>query len=205
MLPELPVSFDEREHSYCWIPTGESMVWSVSDVATPRSEEDKAFFKKNPQYAERGTRAHSALESFLLKQAHIHLEEDEAWIRPLLDHPWWKRVDEVVACEYRLCWPERSLGGSFDFLVRMDNGDLVLGDLKTKQSPGAARRLPLAQLGGYCQMLAQHHPKQMPDRCAVVWCCPELTEVDEDSLATEKCVDRWDAAWVRHENRQELF
>ena len=68
----------------------------------------------------------------------VHDEQWSPWIEPLLDESLFNRIQS--ACEYRLVDEARSMGGSFDFLVELDEpgvaGLMILGDLKTVSSAG---------------------------------------------------------------------
>ena len=202
MLKPLPIEFNEELHQYTWSPTGETMLWSISGVVKPLSPEQREWLEKNSHYAERGTAIHKSLERFLS----IGLPSSEVqgvysdWLGPLVNNSWWDDI-EILALEHRLADPKRSIGGSFDGLIKKD-GKVCIYDLKTKQHESSRREKPLAQLGAYSQMLEQHYGL-LPDQAWTVWSYPG--GVDFEQLDLQQCLDRWEGAWARHELRQELF
>ena len=200
MLEPLPIEFNEELHQYTWSPTGETMLWSISGVVKPLSPEQRAYLEKNSHYAERGTAVHKTLEEFLSGQQLTDLETYHEWTDRLIHHSWWDDA-EVLALEHRLADPKRSIGGSFDGLIRKD-GKTCIFDLKTKQHESSRREKPLAQLGAYSQMLEQHYGL-LPDQAWVVWSYPG--GVDFEQLDMMQCLDSWAGAWIKHEARQELF
>ena len=149
MLPELPILFDEQKHSYCWVPTSEWMIWSVSEVVKPLSPEQREWLEKNSHYAERGTAIHKTLEEFLSGQQLTDLETYSEWTDRLIHHNWWDDI-EILALEHRLADPKRSIGGSFDGLIKK-NGKTCLFDLKTKQAEasifGSEKQADAARFG----------------------------------------------------------
>ena len=200
MLEPLPIEFDEELHQYTWSPTGETMLWSISGVVKPLSPEQREWLEKNSHYAERGTAVHKTLEEFLSGQQLTDLETYSEWTDRLIHHNWWDDI-EILALEHRLADPKRSIGGSFDGLIKKD-GKTCIFDLKTKQAENSRREKPLAQLGAYSQMLEQHYGL-LPDQAWVVWSYPG--GVDFEQLDMMQCLDSWAGAWIKHEARQELF
>ena len=152
----------------------------------------------------RGNAVHAALEQFLLQEPIRVDDEYASIIEPLLAYPLWKDC-EVIACEYRLCDPRKSLGGSFDFLVRTRKGKVVLGDLKTVGStPAVTSRKPAtAQLGAYLAMLIDHHPLLTVDRCVTVVAGPARTHAVDQS--PDDCLMAWLGAWDAFQSSQPDF
>ena len=200
MLKPLPIEFDEELHQYTWSPTGETMLWSISGVVKPLSPEQRAYLEKNSHYAERGTAIHKTLEEFLSGQQLTDLETYHEWTDRLIHNSWWDDI-EILALEHRLADPKRSIGGSFDGLIRKDE-KVCIFDLKTKQHESSRREKPLAQLGAYSQMLEQHY-KLLPDEAWVVWSYPG--GVDFERLDVMQCLDSWAGAWLKHEAKQEFI
>ena len=200
MLDPLPIAFDEAAHQYTWEPTGETMLWSISGVVKPLSPEQREWLEKNSHYAERGTAIHKSLEEFLSGQQVTDLEGYSDWTDHLLHHSWWDEV-EILALEHRLADPKRSIGGSFDGLIKKD-GKVCIYDLKTKQAENSRREKPLAQLGGYSKMLQQHYGL-LPDQVWTIWSF--AGGCDFEQLDVMQCLDRWAGAWLKHEARQEFI
>ena len=200
MLEPLPIEFNEELHQYTWSPTGEIMLWSISGVVKPLSPKQRAWLEKNSHHAERGTAIHKSLEEFLSGQQVTDLEGYSDWTDHLLHHSWWDDI-EILALEHRLADPARSIGGSFDGLIKKD-GKVCIYDLKSKQHENSRREKPLAQLGAYSQMLEQHY-KLLPDEAWVVWSYPG--GVDFERLDVMQCLDSWAGAWLKHEARQEFI
>ena len=204
MLPKLPIEFDEQKHSYCWLPTSEWMLWSVSEVVKPLSPEQREWLEKNSHYAERGTAIHKSLERFLGGDPDGWVDSDfeqyVEWTDHLLHHSWWDDI-EILALEHRLADPKRSIGGSFDGLIKKD-GKVCIYDLKTKQAENSRREKPLAQLGGYSKMLQQHYGL-LPDQVWTIWSF--AGGCDFEQLDVMQCLDRWAGAWLKHEARQEFI
>ena len=199
MLDPLPIHFDEDQHSYLWKPTNEVMCHSISEVVKPMSEQQRKWLEDHPYYAERGSSVHLSLEEFHLGHPFTDLETYSAWTDKLLHASWWDDVEEVIAIEHRLADPKRSIGGSFDGLVRR-RGATCLYDLKTKEEETSRRDKPLAQLGAYSEMLALHY-RDLPDEVWVIW--SYQGGVDFEQLDLQKCLDAWEGAWVKHLARQE--
>ena len=199
LLDPIPgLLFDEQRHRYAY--NGQWMTRSVTQVL--QGELDPVTIKRFEQtkhiWAPRGSAVHKALEERLLDQGSIYSQEYAEWIDPLLDHPLWEGA-EVLAVEYCVVDPKKSLAGSFDFLMRTARGTLVLGDLKTVGSAnGVASRKPAeAQLGGYLHMLCLHHPEMLVERCLTVVAGPGETDIKVSQ--PQDCLDAWSDAWERHE------
>ena len=199
MLDPIPgLVFDPDLHRYAlngqWLCTSVTKV--VSDL-TPQARAHIEATKDGPDgWLFRGNTGHAALEAMLLGQPqpdHAHLGEI---IQPLLEHAIWQGCT-VLAVEYRLCDERKSLGGSFDFLIRTGKGKVVLGDLKTVgKAPAIDSRKPAtAQLGAYLAMLIDHHPFLTVDSCVTVVAGPGRTRLipQDPDLCLGAWVDAWDA------------
>ena len=98
------------------------------------------------------------MELFLMTGDPGDLGEWAEYIEPALKHRLWKTY-EPVAVEYRVADLARSIGGSFDALLRnKDDGRLVLLDFKSQSNADAKKYSVSKQLGGYTHLLQQHHP-----------------------------------------------
>jgi hypothetical protein len=196
------LEFHEEIHRYRY--QGQWMAHSVTAVvggeldATARERIEATRHVWGP----RGTAVHGCLEAHLLGQP-VEPGEYDAWVEPMLDS-WLFRDCEVVAVEYRLVDPRRSLAGSFDFLLRTASGSLVLGDLKTVGSANAvASRKPASeQLGGYLLMLADHHPWLTVDKCVTAVSGPGTFDLKVSE--PQACADAWLEAWDRHQAEWQL-
>ena len=190
------LSFHEDIHRY----HREGHGWlanSVTNVADKPSAFAQATIDATRHIWEpRGNTCHAALEAALLGLPGPDPGEYASIIDPLLAYPLWKNA-EVLAVEYRLCDKDgrKSLGGSFDFLIRTAKGKLVLGDLKTVDTvPKAKARKPAtAQLGAYLSMLIDWHPHLPVDRCVTVVAGPGITTLKEDD--PDECLMAWLGAW----------
>lgn len=208
-IPELLL--DETYHRYSY--RGELLARSVSEVVgyqlTDIQRAGMERYKNGPKgWAARGAAIHKVLEHHLKGEPCVHDEMWEPWIQPLLDEALFNRI-QLHACEYRLVDEARSMGGSFDFLVELDepgsSGLMVLGDLKTVSSAQALkRRKPAtAQLGAYLGMLQQHHPDLRVDQCVTVVSGPEGCRVIRED--PEDCRAAWEDIWARYELDQPDF
>ena len=208
-IPELLL--DETYHRYSY--RGELLARSVSEVVgyqlTDIQRAGMERYKNGPKgWAARGAAIHKVLEHHLKGEPCVHDEMWEPWIEPLLDEALFNRI-QLHACEYRLVDEARSMGGSFDFLVELDepgsSGLMVLGDLKTVSSaPALKRRKPAtAQLGAYLGMLQQHHPDLRVDQCVTVVSGPEGCRVIRED--PEDCRAAWEDIWARYELDQPDF
>lgn len=208
-IPELLL--DETYHRYSY--RGELLARSVSEVVgyqlTDSQRAGMERYKNGPKgWAARGAAIHKVLEHHLKGEPCVHDEMWEPWIQPLLDESLFNRI-QLHACEYRLVDEARSMGGSFDFLVELDepgaSGLMVLGDLKTVSSAQALkRRKPAtAQLGAYLGMLQQHHPDLRVDQCVTVVSGPEGCRVIRED--PEDCRAAWEDIWSRYELDQPDF
>ena len=208
-IPELLL--DETYHRYSY--RGELLARSVSEVVgyqlTDIQRAGMERYKNGPRgWAARGAAIHKVLEHHLKGEPCVHDEMWEPWIEPLLNEALFNRI-QLHACEYRLVDEARSMGGSFDFLVELDepgsSGLMVLGDLKTVSSAQALkRRKPAtAQLGAYLGMLQQHHPDLRVDQCVTVVSGPEGCRVIRED--PEDCRAAWEDIWARYELDQPDF
>ena len=211
-VPEL--EFHEGLHRYRW--RGEWLAHNVSDVLdvdmTPfkRAMIDK--YKDGPDgWAARGTAIHKALELHLQNEPQIVDDKWSPWLDPLLDDPFFKGV-ETLATEYRVMDRYKSLGGSFDFLIRLKEEGLepskqlvILGDLKTVSSRKAisSRAPATAQLGAYLSCLALNQPNITVGMCVTVVSGPEKVKfIKQDP---EECLEAWGEAWGKFQATQPDF
>ena len=211
-VPEL--EFHEGLHRYRW--RGEWLAHNVSDVLdvdmTPfkRAMIDK--YKDGPDgWAARGTAIHKALELHLQNEPQIVDDKWSPWLDPLLDDPFFKGV-ETLATEYRVMDRYKSLGGSFDFLIRLKEEGLepskqlvILGDLKTVSSKKAiaARKPATAQLGAYSSLLSLCQPSITVGMCVTVVSGPEKCKVIKQD--PEECLEAWEEAWGKFQATQPDF
>ena len=205
------IHFDEARHAYAydgqWIQNSVTRV--ISDL-TPEAKEVIEKTKGGPDgWEARGNAVHKACEQHLLflagetKQGLIIPDKWAEWIEPMVDHWLWEGCI-VEAVELRLCDPEKSLGGSFDFLISDRDGNLVLGDLKTVRTKRAVdtRKPATSQLGAYISMLNKSH-KLYVSKAITLVVGPGKTR-----LITERpddCVAEWMEAWDRFNAQQPDF
>jgi hypothetical protein len=151
----------------------------------------------------RGTQIHAALEATLLGHPVAPSEAYQSWIDNLLAHSLWRDA-EVLAVEHRLCDPHKSLGGSFDFLIRTKSGKVCLGDLKTVETDVAARsRKPATeQLGSYTAMLIDHYQLNI-DKCLTVVAGPGTTRLIAQE--PDECLGAWVDCWDAYQLTQPDF
>jgi len=156
-------------------------------------------YKDGPEgWAARGEQVHGALESYLKGE---QLEFAERWadrVDPIIECELFKDA-QVIATEYRLCDARKSIGGSFDFLLKTSTGEIVLGDLKTVGSKSRARNREPAteQLGAYLAMLIDHHPALHVDKCVTVVSGPKECRVIRQN--PDECVEPWLDSWDRYQ------
>ena len=207
MLEPVPdLELHEPSHRYRW--RGEWLAHNVSDVLnvdmTPfkRAMIDK--YKDGPDgWAARGTAIHKALELHLQNEPQIVEDKWSPWLDPLLDDPFFKGV-ETLATEYRVMDRYKSLGGSFDFLIRLKEEGLepskqlvILGDLKTVSSKRSLsqRASATAQLGAYTQLLGNSKPEINVGLCVTIISAPgHIKIVKQDP---EECLAAWESCWDR--------
>jgi len=160
-------------------------------------------YKDGPKgWAARGQQIHNALEGYLKGEPIEFAEHWTDWVDPMLDCELFRDA-KVIATEYRLCDAKKSMGGSFDFLLKTSTGEIVLGDLKTVGSKSKARtRGPATdQLGGYLAMLIDHHPAVHVNKCVTVVAGPnECRVIREDP---DDCIEAWLDSWDRYKFEQE--
>jgi hypothetical protein len=103
-------------------------ITKVVNNKTPKELEQINKTKDGPQgWALRGTTIHRFMELFLTTGDPGDLGQWAEYIEPALKHRLWKTY-EPVAVEYRCCDLARSIGGSFDALLRnkdMDGGCML--------------------------------------------------------------------------------
>ena len=157
------------------------------------------YYKDGPKgWAARGKTLHSVLEKTLLGEPITRYKEWEEWIDPLVECELFQGA-KTLAVEYPICDPIRSVGGSFDFLIQTQKGEIVLGDLKTCSTKNAAKRRKPAneQLGAYLVMLNRHHPRVWIDKCCTVISGPKICLFKEED--PDKCAQLWRDTWEKYE------
>tara|TARA_R100001460_G_scaffold57903_2_gene97702 strand:- start:1002 stop:1640 length:639 start_codon:yes stop_codon:yes gene_type:complete len=201
----------EASHLYRY--KGDWLNCSVSEVVggdlTPFARQMIQQTKDGPEgWAERGKSIHEWLRGFLTGEP---VETDERW-KPWTDVLAKQEIfsdNEVLACEYLICDPERSVGGQLDFLVRtidVETGwhSVTLGDLKTVKTTSAlsGRKPATAQLGAYLRMLNEHHRLYI-NKCVTVISAPGRCKIIEKD--PDECYLAWDEAWARYSAGQPDF
>ncbi len=207
------LSFHEDLHRYRL--RGEWLAESVSSVIGfdmhPRQRANIDKTKDGPDgWALRGNTLHAWLEGFLKGSEPAIDERWTPWLDPLRSDPLFEDF-ELLAVEYRVCDAKRSVGGSFDFLIRLPSDEpkkdwpIVLGDLKTVSTRAAvgSRKPATAQLGAYLSMLQQHHPRLWVSECVTVVAGPERCRVIRQT--PDACAAAWEDAWGRFECIQPDF
>jgi hypothetical protein len=205
LLPPLSgLSFDETRHRYHldghgWLARSVTGVVGHAMTASTRRYIDSTKHIWEP----RGTQIHAALEATLLGHPVAPSEAYQSWIDNLLAHSLWRDA-EVLAVEHRLCDPHKSLGGSFDFLIRTKSGKVCLGDLKTVETDVAARsRKPATeQLGSYTAMLIDHYQLNI-DKCLTVVAGPGATRLIAQD--PDECLGAWVDCWDAYQLTQPDF
>ena len=191
-IPDLVFYEDIHRYTYKgnWLARSVTAVLSHDMPPATRARIDATRHEWEP----RGNTCHAALEAALLGHAAPDPGDYSEWITPLLAHPLFKDA-EVLAAEYGVCSPSKSLGGQFDALLRTAKGKTVLCDLKTVSSkPAAASRKPAdAQLGAYAAMLIDHHPTITIDACLTVVAGPGVTTVKTSDPSA--CISQWLDCW----------
>lgn len=207
MLEPIPdLVFDARAHRYSY--KGEWLAHSISSVAQPLTAEEKEriwAYKDGPDGWEiRGNTIHEALERHLIGKGVVAEDKWWEWLGPLLDDPLWQGC-EILAVEHSVCSASKSLGGSFDALIRSEKGSTFLIDLKTTDSANKAkkRKPATAQLGGYLACLVDHYPELTVDRCLTVVSAPGEVVIKTDM--PDECLAAWSDAWTKHEAKQMLL
>lgn len=192
LTPIEGLEFHEKLHKYRY--NGRWLPFSVSRVVNQAStEQQKRFEDTKHIWAPRGNAVHAYCEAMLKSESPPKTDYDE-WTAALEDC-WLLRDSEVLAVEYRLCDKKKGVGGSFDFLVRSENGKIALGDLKTVGNETAVdkRKPATAQLGGYLAMLNDHHPSIYVDWCYTVVVGPGRCRLIQSE--PDKCIGAWLDAW----------
>ncbi len=205
------IHFNEISHRYAY--GGKWMINSVTGVIDdlkPEARERINATKDGPDgWSARGNAVHNALEKHLLglagktKDGVVYDEKWGPWIEPLLSH--WLWDDCIVeAVELRMCDPKKSLGGSLDFIISINDGSRILGDLKTVASFKAAegRKPAKKQLGGYLQMLLDGHRFSV-DKCVTLIAAPGKTCVKTSE--PDECLAAWIDSWNRFDAQQPDF
>ena len=176
-----------------WLARSVTQVLSHDMSAATRARIDAT--KDGPDgWLIRGNTVHACLENFLLHGDPGDVGDFSDWVTPLLAHRLFKNF-EVLAAEYSVCSPSKSLGGQFDCLLRTGKGSTVLCDLKTVTSKlaAASRKTADAQLGAYAAMLIDHHPTITIDACLTVVAGPGITTVKTSDPSA--CITAWLDAW----------
>lgn len=189
LTPLADLVFDEESHRYQW--QGRWLPWSVSAIASPLSPAEKEqIMATRHEWEPRGNAVHDSMERFLLCAEPVHTDYEE-WCDAGRKH--WLVADcEVMATEHRMCHPRLlgGIGGSFDALVRNDDGTYLV-DFKTVGSKKAvaSRKSAKAQLGAYAQMCSMHHPRISITKCVTLVIGPgETRAIFEDP---DECVMAW--------------
>jgi len=146
----------------------------------------------------RGETLHEILDNKLRDKQQTIEDRWRRWSDPLLDCEVFRDV-EVMATEYRLCEPTKSMGGSFDFLLYKPTGEIIIGDLKTVGSESSFKRRKPAtdQLGAYTAMMQNRHPNVVIDSCVTVISGPGECRVIREDPA--KCVEKWLDTWDKYD------
>ena len=203
LTPLAHFDFDEESHRYRY--KGQWLPWSVSGIASPLTPaERQQIDATRHQWEPRGNQVHDSMERFLRCAEPIETEYEE-WCDAGRRH--WLVADcEVMATEYRLCHPTLlgGIGGSFDALVRNDDG-VYLIDFKTvgTKKAVATRKSAKAQLGAYAQMLNKWHPLVTITKCCTLVIGPgETRAIFEDP---DECVMEWMDKVEAFRMKQELL
>ena len=193
-LPEQPVKFLEGPHKYVHTPTQRVMKYSVTNVVSHfKDPRDLAAIEaKKHIWAPRGLTVHACLEHHFTGEGELNPGAYADWVEPLLAHPTINQI-EPIACEYRMCSVQRSLGGSFDLLGRW-RGKTVLFDLKTQGSASASPYDTSVQLGGYLQLLLDCTTGIWVDEIRTIWCRPGKTTFGQDQ-GVDRCSVAFLEAW----------
>ena len=172
---------------------------STTEVINFDMPEEKKYYitksKDGPNgWKRRGDAVHDFLENFLRKQSFTVDDHWREWTEAIADNELLK-TSSLIAAEYRLCDKQKSMGGSFDFLLKKPDGTLVLGDLKSvsKCSYVNSRESATAQLGSYAQMLNKIHPNLYIHQCATIVAGPGKTRTIYDDV--DICVSNWEEKW----------
>ena len=170
------------------------MRWSVSKIASPLSARSEAYINSTRHIWEpRGNTVHRALEAVLKQEQIVDAGEYGQWVNAM-QQSWLLQGCEVIASEYSVCDPKRSIGGQLDFILKTAKGTTVLGDLKTVGDVEKIRtRKPAtAQLGGYLEMLQGFHSSLWIDKVVTFVVGPGGARVIAEE--PDAAVEAWQAA-----------
>jgi hypothetical protein len=192
MLPPIPgLEFHEENHRYRY--QGRWLTWSVSKIASPLDRRSQAYINSTKHIWEpRGNTVHRALEAILKGEQIVDAGEYGQWVNAM-QQSWLLQGCEVIASEYSVCDPKRSIGGQLDFILKTAKGTKVLGDLKTVGDVEKVRtRKPAtAQGGGYLEMLQRFHDLWI-DKVVTFVVGPGATRVIAED--PDVAVEAWQAA-----------
>ncbi len=188
-----PVTFDPETHRYLDQTTQEVMAHSVTKVT---GHGMSAFKRRNIDrtksvWEPRGLACHLAMHHHATGQP-VEMGDYVDWIEPLLEHKFWREFD-LVASEFSMVDPTRSLGGQLDLLGYW-KGKLTVVDLKTQQEAEASTYRTHAQLGGYVSLLNYTHPHLFIEQCRTLWARPGVCFLGKEQ-PTEECDVSWADAW----------
>lgn len=200
--PVTNLEFFDDSHDYRY--DGEWLAASVSEVLgwdMPLAQRQAIERTKDGPdgWAARGTETHKLFEAFLNGSPLDPESRWAEWMQPVAEDPRFvSRNFEVLATEYRVCDPIKSVGGSFDFLLRCEHDGVILGDLKTVSSRrGVSSRKPAtAQLGAYVSMLGKFHPRLWIAECMTVVAGPGRCRIIREE--PDACLEAWEEAWARY-------
>jgi hypothetical protein len=166
-------------------------------------------------WAPRGHGTHRAMELFLADRFGLPLDSAgespaesnelltlrsgnyDAWIEPLLTHPFWHEV-QVIASERATCCVRRGVAGTYD-LAYQAGSKRVLADLKTLGTEESHTYDTRAQLGGYMALEATHGIHY--DYGQTIWARPGRTTFSE-LYSRSECLAAWAAVWTWWQARQ---
>ena len=121
MLPTIKeLQYYPEQHRYQY--EGDWLLYSVSGVLRhfmdARTKAAIEYYRTGENgWEERGNFIHKVLEKMLKGQKIKAEGKYEKWIKPLQESDLFQDA-EILASEYALCDKERSVGGSFDFLLK---------------------------------------------------------------------------------------
>ena len=207
MLPSIPrLEFHPEIHRYRykyeWLLNNVTGVLSF-DMDPAKRAAIEHYKSGEKGWAARGTALHKVMEQLLKGIDFEHADIWDDWVGDLVNCDLFQ-TSEALAVEYPLCDEKKDLGGSFDFLLKDEEGKLVLGDLKSCSSKSAAKRREpaTAQLGAYLDMLLVHHPTLEIDKCVTVVSGPGICKTIEDD--PDECLNEWYEKWGLFEADRDL-